>query len=75
MSPTLRDPVWIYGNRDDQNLRHHRTRALKGHARRELQLSLIKPDPPVEPPASEQQPNPQQASKPSFAIRTGMAGK
>jgi cytochrome c oxidase cbb3-type subunit 3 len=88
MGPSLRDPVWLYGNRDDQifdTIAHGRSRGMPAWGTKipEVQIwelvAYIKsmgtpqePDPPVEP-AHEQVPNPQQEEKPSVATQTSQA--
>jgi cytochrome c oxidase cbb3-type subunit 3 len=90
MGPSLRDPVWIYGNRDDQifdTISHGRSKGMPAWGTKIPQDQIwqlvayiksmgtpLEPDPPVEP-AHEQQPNPQQESKPSVATQTRAAGK
>lgn len=90
MGPSLRDPVWIYGNRDDQifdTIAHGRSKGMPAWGTKIPQDQIwqlvayiksmgtpLEPDPPVEP-AHEQQPNPQQESKPSVATQTRTAGK
>lgn len=85
MGPSLRDPVWRYGNRDDQifdTIAHGRSMGMPSWGTKipESQIwelvTYIKsmgtpeePDPPVEP-AHEQVPNPQQEEKPSVATQT-----
>jgi cytochrome c oxidase cbb3-type subunit 3 len=85
MGPSLRDPVWIYGNRDDQifdTIAEGRSKGMPAWGTKipETQIwelvAYIKsmgtpeePDPPVEP-ANEQLPNPQQEEKPSVATQT-----
>jgi cytochrome c oxidase cbb3-type subunit III len=88
MGPSLRDPVWKYGNRDDQifdTIAHGRSMGMPSWGTKipERQIwelvAYIKsmgtpeePDPPVEP-AHEEQPNPSQQEKPSVATQTSMA--
>jgi cytochrome c oxidase cbb3-type subunit 3 len=90
MGPSLRDPVWIYGNRDDQifdTIAHGRSKGMPAWGTKIPQDQIwqlvayiksmgtpLEPDPPVEP-AHEQQPNPQQESKPGVATQTRTAGK
>lgn len=90
MGPSLRDPVWIYGNRDDQifdTIAHGRSNGMPAWGTKIPQDQIwelvayiksmgtpLEPDPPVEP-AHEQQPDPEQQSKPSVATQTRMAGK
>lgn len=85
MGPSLRDPVWLYGNRDDQifdTIAHGRSNGMPAWGSKipERQIwelvayikSMGTPeeaDPPVEP-ANEQQPDPQQEEKPSVATQT-----
>ncbi len=88
MGPSLRDPVWIYGNRDDQifnTISYGRSKGMPAWGSKIPQnqiwelVAYIKsmgtpeePDPPIEP-AREQVPNPQQEAKPSKATQTSMA--
>ncbi len=88
MGPSLRDPVWIYGNRDDQifnTIVQGRSKGMPAWGSKIPQnqvwelVAYIKsmgspeePEPPVEP-ANEKVPNPQQEEKPSKATQTRMA--
>lgn len=88
MGPSLRDPVWIYGNRDDQifdTIAHGRANGMPAWGSKIPQnqiwelVGYIKsmgtpqePEPPTEP-ADEQVPNPHQEEKPSKGTQTSMA--
>ena len=90
MGPSLRDPVWLYGNRDDQifdTIAHGRSKGMPAWGSKIPQnqiwelVAYIKsmgtpeePEPPSEP-ADEQVPNPQQEEKPSVGTQTSMAEK
>ena len=90
MGPSLRDPVWKYGNRDDQifdTIAHGRSMGMPSWGTKipERQIwelvAYVKsmgtpeePDPPTEP-AHEQVPNPDQQEKPSVATQTSAAEK
>jgi cytochrome c oxidase cbb3-type subunit III len=90
MGPSLRDPVWKYGNRDDQifdTIAHGRSMGMPSWGTKIPQrqiwelVAYIKsmgspqePDPPIEP-ADEQVPNPDQQEKPSVATQTSAAEK
>jgi cytochrome c oxidase cbb3-type subunit III len=90
MGPSLRDPVWLYGNRDDQifdTIAHGRSKGMPAWGSKIPQnqiwelVAYIKsmgtpqePEPPREP-ANEQVPNPQQEEKPNVGTQTGMAEK
>ena len=90
MGPSLRDPVWLYGDRDDQifdTIAHGRSKGMPAWGSKipENQIwelvSYIKsmgtpqePEPPREP-ASEQVPNPSQEEKPNVGTQTSMSGK
>lgn len=85
MGPSLRDPVWIYGSRDDQvfdSIADGRSKGMPAWGTKIPQTQIwelvayIKsmgtpeePDPPVEP-ANEEMPNPQQEEKPSVGTQT-----
>jgi len=85
MGPSLRDPVWIYGNRDDQifdTIAHGRSNGMPAWGTRipEQQIwelvayiksmgSPQEPDPPVEP-ANEMVANPQNNNVPSVNTQT-----
>jgi cytochrome c oxidase cbb3-type subunit 3 len=88
MGPSLRDPVWLYGSRDDQvfdSITQGRSNGMPSWGTKipETQVwelvAYIKsmgtpqePDPPVEP-ANEQLPNPQKEENPSVATQTSAA--
>lgn len=88
MGPSLRDPVWIYGNRDDQifdTIAHGRANGMPAWGSKIPQqqiwelVAYIKsmgtpqePEPPTEP-ADEQVPASQQPEKPSKGTQTSMA--
>lgn len=89
MGPSLRDPVWLYGNRDDQiyaSIVQGRSNGMPAWGSKIPQqqvwelVAYIKsmgtpqePDPPTEP-ADEQVPNPQQVSNPTVGTQTPPAG-
>jgi cytochrome c oxidase cbb3-type subunit 3 len=90
MGPSLRDPVWLYGDRDDQifdTIAHGRSHGMPAWGTKiprqqiwEL-VAYIKsmgtanePDPPVEP-AEEQVPNPQQNTPTDHGVVTRTAGE
>jgi cytochrome c oxidase cbb3-type subunit 3 len=90
MGPSLRDEVWIYGNRDDQifdSIAHGRGKGMPAWGTRIPQNQIwelvayiksmntpIEPDPPTEP-ANEALPNPQKELKPNVGTQTSMAGE
>ncbi|HEX3940258.1 MAG TPA: c-type cytochrome [Acidobacteriaceae bacterium] len=90
MGPSLRDPVWLYGNRDDQifdSIAHGRSKGMPAWGSKipESQIwelvAYIKsmgtpqePDPPVEP-VNEQVPNPQQNTVLGVGTQTRVAGR
>lgn len=90
MGPSLRDPVWLYGDRDDQifdSIAHGRSKGMPSWGTKipEMQtwelVAYIKslgtpqePDPPIEP-AEEQVENPQQNSVLGVGTQTRVAGR
>jgi cytochrome c oxidase cbb3-type subunit 3 len=90
MGPSLRDPVWLYGNRDDQifdSIAHGRSKGMPAWGSKipESQIwelvAYIKsmgtpqePDPPVEP-VNEQVPNPQHNTVLGVGTQTRVAGR
>lgn len=90
MGPSLRDPVWLYGNRDDQifdSIAKGRSKGMPAWGSRIPQeqiwdlVAYIKsmntpyePDPPTEP-ASEMVGNPVQNEKPNVGTQTTHAGR
>jgi cytochrome c oxidase cbb3-type subunit 3 len=90
MGPSLRDPVWLYGNRDDQifdTIAHGRSKGMPAWGSKIPQnqiwelVTYIKslgtpqePEPPREP-ANEQVPNPQQEQKPNVGTQTSVSEK
>lgn len=90
MGPSLRDPVWLYGNRDDQvfnSIAHGRSKGMPAWGIKiprdqiwEL-VTYIKslgtpeePDPPVEP-ANEQVPDPEQNKVLGVGPKTHIPGR
>lgn len=89
MGPSLRDPVWLYGNRDDQifdTIAHGRANGMPAWGTKIPQdqiwelVAYIKsmgtpnePDPPTEP-ADEMVPNPQQFTPQQPGAETRIAG-
>ena len=90
MGPSLRDPVWLYGNRDDQifdTIAHGRSNGMPSWGTKIPQqqiwelVAYIKsmgtanePDPPIEP-AEEQVANPQQNDPTDHGTVTRVAGE
>lgn len=90
MGPSLRDPVWLYGNRPDQifdSIAHGRSKGMPAWGSKipENQIwelvayiksmgTAAEPEPPREP-ADEQVPNPQQEEKPNVGTQTTSAEK
>jgi cytochrome c oxidase cbb3-type subunit III len=90
MGPSLRDPVWLYGNRDDQifdTIAHGRSHGMPAWGTkipRQQIWELVayirsmdtanEPDPPIEP-AEEQVPNPQQNQPTDHGTVTRTAGE
>jgi cytochrome c oxidase cbb3-type subunit 3 len=90
MGPSLRDPVWLYGNRDDQifdSIAKGRGKGMPAWGSKIPQQQIwelvayiksmgtpIEPDPPTVP-ANEQLPNPQHNLKPNVGTQTSMAGE
>ena len=89
MGPSLRDPVWLYGNRDDQiyeSIAQGRSNGMPAWGSKIPQqqvwelVAYIKsmgtpqePEPPTEP-ADEQVPNPDQVSNPTVGTQAPPAG-
>jgi cytochrome c oxidase cbb3-type subunit III len=89
MGPSLRDPVWLYGNRDDQifnTIAQGRSRGMPAWGTKIPQdqiwqlVAYIKsmgtseePDPPIEP-THEQVPNPQQNHPTGEGVKTHTSG-
>jgi cbb3-type cytochrome c oxidase subunit III len=90
MGPSLRDPVWLYGNRDDQifdTIAHGRSQGMPAWGTKipESQIwelvAYVKsmgtpqePDPPVEP-ANEKVPNPANNTVLGVGTQTRVAGR
>lgn len=90
MGPSLRDPVWIYGNRDDQifdTIAKGRSKGMPAWGSRIPQQQIwelvayikslntpLEPDPPTEP-AHEKVANPEQNLKPNVGTQTKPAGR
>jgi cytochrome c oxidase cbb3-type subunit III len=90
MGPSLRDPVWLYGNRDDQifdTIARGRSRGMPAWGTKIPQQQIWElvayiqslgtanePDPPVEP-TEEQVPNPQQNEHTDQGTVTRIAGE
>lgn len=89
MGPSLRDPVWIYGNRDDQifdSIARGRGKGMPAWGSKLPQDQIwqlvayiktmgtpIEPEPPIEP-AHEEVGNPEHNLKPSVGTQTPEAG-
>jgi cytochrome c oxidase cbb3-type subunit III len=90
MGPSLRDPVWLYGNRDDQifdTIVHGRSHGMPAWGTkipRQQVWELVayirsmgmanEPDPPIEP-TEEQVPNPQENTPNEHGVVTRTAGE
>jgi cytochrome c oxidase cbb3-type subunit III len=90
MGPSLRDPVWLYGNRDDQifdTIVHGRSHGMPAWGTkipRQQVWELVayirsmgmanEPDPPIEP-TEEQVPNPQENTPTEHGVVTRTAGE
>ena len=90
MGPSLRDPVWLYGNRDDQifnTIAEGRSKGMPAWGSKipEAQIwelvayiksmgTPIEPDPPVEP-SNEKVPNPMDNTVLGVGTQTRAAGR
>lgn len=90
MGPSLRDPVWLYGDRDDQifdSIAHGRSQGMPAWGSKipEIQIweltayiksmgTPLEPDPPTEP-ADEIVPNPEHNTELGIGTQTRVAGR
>jgi cytochrome c oxidase cbb3-type subunit 3 len=90
MGPSLRDPVWLYGDRDDQifdSVAHGRSKGMPAWGSKipEIQIwelvayiksmgTPLEPDPPTEP-ADEKVPNPEHNTELGIGTQTRVAGR